>query len=170
MRCSRARAPWKCARASCARASGCRTVTLQRLLGLASSGRGAGGGAMLLHRDNGARKALQLVVSPVQRDTRARTPGVMVLVTDPETEICFPDTVLKGLYGLTPAEAEVANAYLTGYTSDEIALLRGVSLSTVRSQLNVLLQKTGTRRQSDLMRLLLTLPRTGPSYSANAVN
>ncbi len=138
----------------------------QGLIAPVGSGRGvASGGAMLLRRQRGM--ALQVVVSAVRRDAGTRSlPSVMVLVTDPEREICFPDAVLKGLYGLTPAETEVANGYLTGYTSEEIALLRGVSLSTVRSQLKVLLQKTGTRRQSDLMRLLMTLPRTGGSSPA----
>ena len=134
---------------------------LQALVSPAVSVRGKlVGGAMLLRRERGV--PLQVVVSPVQGAAGVRrTSAVMVLVTDPERDVCFPDAVLKGLYGLTPAETEVANGYLTGYTSEEIATLRGVSLSTVRSQLKVLLQKTGTRRQSDLMRLLMTLPRTG---------
>jgi DNA-binding CsgD family transcriptional regulator len=136
---------------------------LQSLLSAAGEGHSAGretGGAMLLPRERGAGRPLQIVVSPVQSARgSSKAASVVVLVTDPETEICFPDVVLKGLYGLTHAETEVANAYLTGYTSEEIALLRGVSLSTVRSQLKVLLQKTGTNRQSDLLRLLMTVPR-----------
>ena len=126
----------------CARERG-QDRELQGLIAPAGSGRGAAsGGAMLLRRERGM--ALQVVVSPARREAGTRSlPSVMVLVTDPEREICFPDAVLKGLYGLTPAETEVANGYLTGYTSEEIALLRGVSLSTVRSQLKVLLQKDG---------------------------
>ncbi len=126
----------------------------------------ATGGAVLIHREPGLRRPLQVIVSPVHGDEAGpQAAAAMVLVTDPEREISFPDAVLKGLYGLTPAETEVANGYLTGYTSDEIALLRGVSLSTVRSQLKVLLQKTATRRQSDLMRLLMMLPRVAESGS-----
>jgi DNA-binding CsgD family transcriptional regulator len=120
----------------------------------------AAGGAMRLHRRDGEGRPLQVIATPIATSAlTVEKNAMMVLMTDPDAEISYPDSVLKGLYGLTHAETEVANAYLTGYTSEEIALLRGVSLSTVRSQLKVLLQKTGTRRQSDLLRLLMTLPR-----------
>ncbi len=133
---------------------------LHQLLVQASVERAANGGAMLLHHAQAGRRPFQVVVSPVTSDRGAtQLEAILVLVTDPETEVCYPDLILKGLYGLTAAETEVANAYLTGYSSDEIALLRGVSISTVRSQLKVLLHKTGTNRQSDLMRLLMTVPR-----------
>ena len=133
---------------------------LQSLLVPAGAERNAKGGAMLLHREGVVGKPLHVVVSPIHGDAEAHSQAaVLVLITDPEAEICYPDMVLKGLYGLTAAETEVANAYLTGYTSDEIALLRRVSVSTVRSQLKVLLHKTGTNRQSDLLRLLMTVPR-----------
>jgi DNA-binding NarL/FixJ family response regulator len=85
---------------------------------------------------------------------------VLVLVTDPEREVSFPDTVLRELYGLTTAETEIANGLLTGFSVEEIAQLRRVSVATVRSQLKPLLGKTGTRRQADLVRVLSTLPRT----------
>jgi DNA-binding CsgD family transcriptional regulator/PAS domain-containing protein len=122
----------------------------------------AKGGAMRLHRRDGSGRPLHVIATPIATSELAvETNAMMVLMTDPDAQICYSDSVLKGLYGLTHAETEVANAYLTGYTSEEVALLRGVSLSTVRSQLKVLLQKTGTRRQSDLLRLLMTLPRIG---------
>jgi DNA-binding NarL/FixJ family response regulator len=70
----------------------------------------------------------------------------------------YPDEVLRALYGLTPAQTEVANGILTGYTLEEIAFLRKVSIGTVRQQVKAILSKTGTDRQSDLVRVLMTLP------------
>jgi DNA-binding CsgD family transcriptional regulator len=46
-----------------------------------------------------------------------------------------------------------------GYSLEEIASLRKVSVGTVRNQLKAMLSKTGTSRQSDLIRLLMTLPQ-----------
>jgi len=52
----------------------------------------------------------------------------------------------------------VANGLLTGYSLEEIAALRRVSIGTVRQQVKAMLGKSGTSRQSDLVRLLLNLP------------
>jgi DNA-binding CsgD family transcriptional regulator len=51
---------------------------------------------------------------------------------------------------------------LTGFSVEEIARVRRVSISTVRSQLSSLLSKTGVKGQNDLMRLLATLPQNAP--------
>lgn len=54
------------------------------------------------------------------------------------------------------------NLALMGYSSEEIACLRRVSTGTVRQQLKSMLNKTGTKRQSDMVRLFMTLPHTPP--------
>jgi DNA-binding CsgD family transcriptional regulator len=59
---------------------------------------------------------------------------------------------------LSKAEAELALALLDGKTAEEIATERDVRLSTIRSQLRSILEKTGTHRQSDAVRLLSQLP------------
>jgi len=106
------------------------------------------------------RQPLQLLASPLPPEHRRRSSADLVLlVTDPEGPVNFPDDVLRALYGLTPAETEIANGILTGYTLDEIAVLRRVSRGTVRQQLKTILNKTDTCRQSDLVRLLMTLPQ-----------
>jgi len=46
--------------------------------------------------------------------------NLLVLVTDPERTPTFPDSVLHALYGLTPAETEVANGLLMGYSLKSI--------------------------------------------------
>lgn len=113
---------------------------------------------------SGNRRPLQLLATPLPPTLRSRSGAdIIVLVTDPDTEPSYPDGVLRGLYGLTSAEIEVANGLLMGYSLDEIASLRHVGLGTVRNQVKSVLGKTNTKRQSDLVRLLMTLPRSPES-------
>ncbi len=102
------------------------------------------------------RRALQLLASPVSGPGTAR---ILLLATDPEKPVILRDDALREHYGLTPAETEVANGLLTGYSLEEIAALRKVKIGTVRDQVKSMLAKTGTSRQMDMVKLLLTLPR-----------
>jgi DNA-binding CsgD family transcriptional regulator len=123
------------------------------------------GGALALNR--AARdRPLHLLVTPVRlAGAQHAAVRVLVLITDPERSVHFPDATLRQLYGLTPAETEIANGLLNGSSLDEIAQFRGVSVATVRSQMKGLMGKTDTQRQGDLVRLLSTLPRTAPARS-----
>ncbi|WP_354043205.1 helix-turn-helix transcriptional regulator [Devosia sp. UYZn731] len=64
------------------------------------------------------------------------------------------DTVLRGLFDLSVAEAGIATELSAGKTVKEIALLRGVSLATVRTHLAQIFRKTGTNQQGQLIALL----------------
>jgi len=120
------------------------------------------GGAIALERKSGKR-ALQVLVTPFRpTQTRRSTARVLVLVSDPELKVNFPDEILRSLYDFTPAETEIANGLLTGFSLEEIAVLRKVSVATVRSQMKSVFGKTDTQRQADLVRLLASLPRTVP--------
>lgn len=115
--------------------------------------------ALSLARGSGLPR-LQLLASPLPALHRSKSNADLVLlVTDSERPVNYPDEVLRALYGLTPAQTEVANGILTGYTLEEIAVLRKVSIGTVRQQVKAILSKTGTDRQSDLVRVLMTLPQ-----------
>jgi DNA-binding CsgD family transcriptional regulator len=63
--------------------------------------------------------------------------------------------VLATMFSLTPAEGRVAGHIAQGWSPKQIADACGVSTSTVRSQIRSLFQKTGVRRQPDLVRLML---------------
>jgi DNA-binding CsgD family transcriptional regulator len=114
--------------------------------------------AFSLHRSSSL-QPLQLLASPLPPVNREHSKADLVLLaTDPEQPVNYPDGVLRALYGLTPAQTEIANGLLTGYTLDEIACLRKVSVGTVRQQLKSIMSKTGSSRQCDLVKLLMTLP------------
>jgi DNA-binding CsgD family transcriptional regulator len=61
-----------------------------------------------------------------------------------------PD-LLIALYGLTPAEALVLSKLVAGLSAREIAAAHRVARNTVRNQIQRLLEKTATSRQSELI-------------------
>lgn len=58
-------------------------------------------------------------------------------------------------YALTPRESTVFRHFLIGHNAAEIAQLEGLTYETTRWYIKQIYQKTGTNRQSMLMRLLL---------------
>ncbi len=103
-------------------------------------------------------RPLQAVATPLPETLRRSGGDLMLLVTDPERSFSFPDDALDALYHFTPAETEVANGLLMGYSAEEIACLRRVSAATVRQQIKSMLNKTGATRQTEMVRLFMTLP------------
>lgn len=59
-------------------------------------------------------------------------------------------------HGLTQAEARLCRALLDDRTGVEAATMLGVSITTVRTQLRSIFRKTGTKRQTELVKLLLS--------------
>jgi DNA-binding CsgD family transcriptional regulator len=57
-------------------------------------------------------------------------------------------------YALTPTETKVLALLAQGQTAEAVALAHGVRISTVRSQIRSLLEKTYSRRMVDLLRLV----------------
>jgi DNA-binding CsgD family transcriptional regulator/PAS domain-containing protein len=62
---------------------------------------------------------------------------------------------LREAFALTPAETRVAGCLAEGLDAGECAERLGISVETVRHHTKQLLQKTRTRRQSELVRLLV---------------
>jgi len=96
-------------------------------------------------------------VIPLQRSASDIFDGgaAMVAVTGYSVTGNLPsDTVLRGLFDLSAAEAGVATDLSSGRTVKEIASLRGVALATVRTHLAQIFRKTGTSQQGQLIALL----------------
>jgi DNA-binding CsgD family transcriptional regulator/PAS domain-containing protein len=115
-----------------------------------------GGGSMAVPRASG--RALSLHVTPVRADIIYETmcgPSALVSVTDLEAGMDLPECRLRDLFGLTRAEVGVARALFEGQTTREAAESLGVSFFTVRAHLARICEKTQTRGQVDLARLLM---------------
>jgi DNA-binding CsgD family transcriptional regulator len=67
-----------------------------------------------------------------------------------------PDLLIVA-FGFTRAEARMAARLAEGLSVDEIATEFGVSISTIRSQLSSAFEKTSTKRQAELVRVLLAV-------------
>ncbi len=73
---------------------------------------------------------------------------------------------LRQYFSLTPAESTVAHLLCAGFVPKDVARQLQVSIPTVRSHLRSLLSKTGTRRQTELIGLLSSLPATRAGLDA----
>jgi DNA-binding CsgD family transcriptional regulator len=106
-------------------------------------------------------RPLSVLVSPVSDKLGSKAsdePAAIVYIGDPERILDIDQQRLCQLYGLTRAEARVAALLATGYRLDEAAHHLGLVYETARKHLKHVFGKTGTDRQAELVRLLVTGP------------
>jgi DNA-binding CsgD family transcriptional regulator len=92
-----------------------------------------------------------------QADLPATRICAALFIRDPADAPPDRQATLSALYGLTPAEARVAEGLANGQTPAELAEHHSVTTGTLRNQLKAVFSKTGTRRQAEVVRLVLTL-------------
>jgi DNA-binding CsgD family transcriptional regulator len=100
-----------------------------------------------------------LHVVPIRRaahDLFTRAAAILVLTKASESPT-QATSLLQALFDLSATEANIAARISAGKTAEQIALTDAKSVDTVRNQLKSVLQKTGCRRQVDLVRLLTQL-------------
>ena len=81
-----------------------------------------------------------------------------IYITDPQNPFDLDPSKLIRLYKLTPAEARLAAHLARGSRLEDAAIDLGVSLNTVRTHLKRIFSKTGTDRQAELVRLIVSGP------------
>ena len=112
------------------------------------------GDAMYLRLPNGAK--LRVIVAPLT----GVVSGALVMIDDPDQQSAGGAYIAK-LYGLTKAEAALANLLRENRSPLEIAEARNVSIATIRSQIAAIQQKVEARSLGDLLRTLGAFPRIG---------
>jgi len=85
-------------------------------------------------------------------------PAAILYIGDPEQAPVVDHTRVARLYGLSRAESRVAALLASGYRLDQAAEVLGVAYETVRKHLKQIFGKTGTVRQAELVRMLVTGP------------
>ena len=75
--------------------------------------------------------------------------------------------LLKSAFSISDAEIEIARQLVDGLTIAEIAEQRDKSAATVKTQVKSLLSKTGTKSQTDVVRLLMSLIRVVEKEQVN---
>ncbi|MCR0980697.1 helix-turn-helix transcriptional regulator [Roseomonas populi] len=140
------------------------TAELRRQIAAAAAPDGASTlgrrATLLLERPSG-RQALAALVGPFRSSTGwslvlGIPAAAMVLVNDPETATLPAAEHLRRHFRLTPAEAALALAVAQGEGIPAVAEALNISPNTARTHLQHVYDKTGTHRQAELVRLLLT--------------
>lgn len=84
--------------------------------------------------------------------------ALLVYLSVPNAQRCVTVSQLMQMFGLTQAEARLAQALAQGSSVDEYAHAQGLAMPTVRSQVRSVLDKTQAARQQDLVRMLASIP------------
>ncbi|TVR98238.1 MAG: LuxR family transcriptional regulator [Rhodospirillales bacterium] len=122
--------------------------------------RSAGTTAFSIARASGLRP-VSMLISPVRSVGESASweePAAVLFVGDPEHAGEVDEARLRQIYGLTGAEARVAALLATGYRLDEIAEMLDVAYETIRKHLKQIFCKTGTGRQAELVRMVISGP------------
>jgi DNA-binding CsgD family transcriptional regulator/PAS domain-containing protein len=142
---------------------GSETARLRTLLADAvrtSRESGLGAGGSLLVGRSGFRRPLVAMVAPLTRQSAFFSnddqPAAVVIVSDPDSPVVPDEQTLRALLGLTSAEASLVRLLAQGLTLTEAADRLGLRLTTVRTRVKTIFEKTGTHRQADLARLALS--------------
>ena len=123
------------------------------------------GVASIPRRSGGALVISAIALSPQAPLAQYTTTlaAAAIFIRDPKDEIASLPGILSATYGLTAAETRLASRLFVGRSLVQAAEDGAVSLETVRAQLKSIFNKTGVRRQTDLLRLLAELVKGTPT-------
>jgi DNA-binding CsgD family transcriptional regulator len=123
----------------------------------AASNGGPSAGCLLIARADG-KSPYVVRVAPVSAGWAGYdVPMAMILVSTADDNR-VAERELAELFGLSPAESRIAAALARGKRMTELPGELGVKITTLRTQLRSILRKCGVERQSDLVRLIGSIP------------
>lgn len=133
-----------------------RRRSLRQLLREILDGRRVSGALKVVDVGADGFEKTQYFLTATSMESRMGTPGEYVFLSAIDAESVFiPDpAILRDLFNVTAAEADLLGKIGSGYSVAEVATDREVRISTVRSQLSSVLQKMGVHRQASLVALL----------------
>jgi len=123
-----------------------------------------GASALTVPRPTG-RQAYNLLVWPLRLGVGVLpvdAPNALIVVTDPVSSSRPPLEALASIYGFTPSETALASLLVEGHPLKECASRLGITMNTVKTHMKQLFAKTNTRRQAELIRLVLQFPPLSP--------
>jgi DNA-binding CsgD family transcriptional regulator len=95
-------------------------------------------------------------VTPLSRESE-RNGGLAALLLQEIGKLQpLPDEILVKLYGLTRAEARLVTLLAQDLSLEDAAAALGVARTTAKTHLQHVFEKTGTKRQQQVIRLALS--------------
>ena len=95
----------------------------------------------------------EVTADPIRSDAAA----ILVTIHDLERRLHTCLRRAEAKFGFTPSECALAESLIRGRTIADHAALRGTASSTVRFQLRMLLEKSATRRQAELVAVIASI-------------
>jgi DNA-binding CsgD family transcriptional regulator len=129
------------------------------------------GGAMLITR-NPPLRPLQVVVSPFCSAGTLNESHAVALVqfSDPSAVPQSRSSILRALFALTPTESRLTDLLAQGLELREAADQMKITFETARFNVKRVLAKTGARRQTELVRMMLSLPGSSPAPPIRSIS
>lgn len=129
--------------------------------GLRETGNVSGGGVIGLKQQSRS-NPLMLTVTPLSGLAgygELANDGVAaaIFLSDPHARHSLSRKLLKGSYGLTERECDLCEAFVNHVLLENMATACGLSLSSLRSYMKTIYEKTRQHSQAELMRLLMAL-------------
>lgn len=114
--------------------------------------------ALALPRTSGKRDLNLFIASSRRSDEPNSAAHATIFVTDPELPVEPSEKALREMFDLTYAEARLVRALMQESELKDAAEASNITLQTARSYLKRIFEKTGTSRQAQLVKLILTSP------------
>lgn len=142
----------------------------RRLIDAARSGAPSPGEAFQVTRPSGAESYVGLVSCFGGAKARFgwgvyEEPLAIVYIRDPEQADETRAELLQRLYGLMPSQAQLADLLASGLSLTQAANRLNITPASARQYLKLIFQKTGARRQSELVRQVLLIPAPRRGYA-----
>jgi len=152
------------------------TATLNKLIAKAGDFNSPRGGSLTIDNLDKS-QSLNILVTPVNHKSKIESgitnnrviAALFISTADHQHNVSLD--ILKGLFSFTKAESQLASALANGHSLETYADKQGISKNTVRNQLKSCFNKTGVKRQADLVKLIVsgvpTLTGEDTVYSFN---
>jgi DNA-binding CsgD family transcriptional regulator len=116
------------------------------------------GASVACSRPSGRRPfVIHIVPLATSPDSAPSAVKALLMIVDLEKAPVPPKALLQNIFGLTPAETDVALRVIRGAGLKPIAAELGISRATVNTHLQRVFDKTSTHRQAELARLLTAI-------------
>jgi DNA-binding CsgD family transcriptional regulator len=132
---------------------------LEQLRTMGPSGGGGPPGRVFIRRDDHAPLVIEALPAAGLAADVFRCARAVLVITDLDARQAPPEDALRDAFGLTAAEAKLAQRLAGGEALDTVADLLQIGKETARSQLKAVFAKTGTSRQAELVALLARVAR-----------